>query len=834
MKRMPLMCLALTMALTAASQVTGSARQSDDGAQGRTASYFADGFHGGVYGHYPLDTYTDYMMQQLERHPAWRIGLEIEPETWDSVKVRTPDAYRRWQQAVVSPQVEYTNPAYAQPYMYNILGESIIRQFQYGIRKLHEHFPAMTFTTYATEEPCFTSCLPQILSQLGFRHAVLKCPDTCWGGYTEAYGGELVNWIGPDGTSLLSVPRYACEALEDSSVWQTKAWKNSREYLRACRQAGIEHPVGMCYQDAGWTRGPWLGASPRSQYVRWTDYIEQVADPASATDYRMPQEHVLPALVWGSQVMQRIGQQVRHAELLLLEAEKLSSMQYLLTGERPDQSAIDEAWRTLMLAQHHDSWIVPYNRLNSKGTWADNIALWTDKTCQLAQAVIEASHPSSGESHPSSGEDGKGCTTYYNTTGNSRKAVVTGRKSDGSEIDFEVELPPFGWAVVDADQVKLPKAQKHIRLSSGSATMENDHYRLTFDLKHGGVLTSLYDKQQGREVVDRDNAYGFCELRGFFGRDGRFRSSTESTAKAEIVKDNVFVQSLRIAGEIAGVPCSQTFTLKKDEPQIDVQLVIDWKRNVHIGSHRGEKDKHIVPFYNTKYTLNVLFPAALKQPRLWKDAPFDVCESRLDSTFFDRWTDILHNIILSWVDIADDESGLALFSDHTTSYSFARDYPLALTVQYSGGGLWGRDHKITGKTELRYALMPHRGHWDEAGIKSLPQPLQRRGELSGRLAVPPSFGGAGGGSLSLLSLDNTGYQLSSMTVDADGSVLMRLFNADGDDSPHDIPLDLPIASVTEVDLKGNELSHPPYSNHRLTVQMPRFGIRTYRLTPADR
>ena len=812
-KKMFLVCLALMSALTSVGQVPGG------------ASYFADGFHGGVYGHYPLDSYTDYMMQQLDQHPEWRIGLEIEPETWDSVKVRTPDAYRRWQQAVVSPQVEYTNPAYAQPYMYNILGESIIRQFQYGIRKLHEHFPTMTFTTYATEEPCFTSCLPQILSQLGFRHAVLKCPDTCWGGYTEAYGGELVNWIGPDGSSLLSVPRYACEALEDSSVWQTKAWKNSRDYLRACRQAGIEHPVGMCYQDAGWKYGPWLGPNHRSQYVRWTDYIEQIADSASATDYRMPQEHVLPALVWGSQVMQRIGRQVRYAEHLLLEAERLSSMQYILTGRRPDRSSLDEAWRTLMLAQHHDSWIVPYNRLNSRGTWADNIALWTDKTCQLAQSIIRAALSSA---------EGDGSTVCYNTTGKTRKAVVTGVRSDGSVIDFQVELPSFGWVVVDANRLELPKTEKHIKLSKGSATMENERYRLVFDLKRGGVLTSLYDKQQGREVVDKSNVYGFGELRGFFGRDGRFRSSAESAAKARVVKDNAFVQSLCVAGEIAGVPFTQTYTLRKDEPQIDVELDIDWKRNLHIGNHRQrKKGDPTVPFYNTRYALSVFLPAALNQPKLWKDAPFDVCESRLDSTFFDRWTDIRHNIILSWVDVADKESGLALLSDHTTSYSFSRDYPLALTVQYSGGGLWGRDHKITGKTQLRYALVPHRGHWDEAGVSDISEAWNRSSFCCQGGSILPqqdslSFG-EGRSEASLLSLDGTGYQLSSMTVDADGSVLMRLYNACGDDRPHDIRIDLPVKSVTEVDLQGNEVSRPPYANHRLTVQMPRFGIRTYRM-----
>ena len=35
--------------------------------------YFVDGFHGGVYGHYPLKTYTDYMADQLEAHPEWSI-----------------------------------------------------------------------------------------------------------------------------------------------------------------------------------------------------------------------------------------------------------------------------------------------------------------------------------------------------------------------------------------------------------------------------------------------------------------------------------------------------------------------------------------------------------------------------------------------------------------------------------------------------------------------------------------------------------------------------------------------------------------------------------------
>ena len=40
--------------------------------------------------------------------------------------------------------------------------------------KINKHFPEVDFVTYSVEEPCFTSCLPQILKQFGFKYAVLK------------------------------------------------------------------------------------------------------------------------------------------------------------------------------------------------------------------------------------------------------------------------------------------------------------------------------------------------------------------------------------------------------------------------------------------------------------------------------------------------------------------------------------------------------------------------------------------------------------------------------------------------------------------------------------
>lgn len=818
-------------------------------------AYFADGFHGGVYGHYPMEWYTQFIVDQLALHPDWRIGLEIEPETWDSVMVRTPQAYQNFKRVAGGAQVEFTNPSYAQSYLYNISGESIIRQFYYGIRKVRQHFPDAQILTYSAEEPCFTSALPQVLHLFGFRHVVLKCPDTCWGGYTAAYGKELVNLIGPDGTSLLSVPRYACEALQPGSVWQTIAWRNSKEYLQACRKAGIKNPVGMCYQDAGWKYGPWLGGGDRqrngSTYVRWTDYIEKYSVGKTKDNYHFSQDDVLPGLMWGSQVMQRVGQSVRHAENAIVQAEKIASMANMLNGFKPKQQDIDEAWRVLMLSQHHDSWICPYNNLNSSGTWSDNIVnVWTPKTLRIADATIDKALESMR------GRDKSSETMLlrvFNTLGMERNEVVevdmpqgffVGKvlqDSKGNDVPFachdgklafKANVPAFGYATYSfkaaKDNGRKPAAGgKGVVVDNGKCSMENDCCKLTFDLGKGGIVTSLYDKQNNIEYVENTDKYHFGELRGFFDRQQRFCSSVESGARATVVEDNDVRKVLRIDGTVNGTPFSQTYTLNAGDKKVDVDLTIDWNHNERIGDFRPRaKDDKRTEFYDTRYMLDVYFPTSVKQGKLYKNAPFDVCESKLEDTFFNRWDSLKHNVILNWVDVAGkaDDKGFMLLSDHTTSYSFGKDFPLSLTAQYSGGGLWGRNYLITGPTHLHYAFVPHKGKWDKAGLSAVSdkwnEPL-----------ICKVVDNADVDSRSLVSVPE-GYHLSAVLVDG-SDILVRIFNEDGNAGAASFDINLPVKSVETVDLNGKTLGTASFTSNggksAVKMSMPRFGLTTFRV-----
>ena len=62
---------------------------------------------------------------------------------------------------------------------------------------------------------------------------------------TSGFGKDLVNWIGPDGTSMPTVPRYACEGLSTKDTWSTASNSNPNEMIEACFDDGIKYPVGM-------------------------------------------------------------------------------------------------------------------------------------------------------------------------------------------------------------------------------------------------------------------------------------------------------------------------------------------------------------------------------------------------------------------------------------------------------------------------------------------------------------------------------------------------------------------------------------------------------------
>jgi alpha-mannosidase len=830
------------------------------GAQTRTA-WFIDGYHGGVYGHYPPG-YTAFLVEQLQKHPDWKINLEIEPETWDVARAYEPEAYGAFKKLMevdaTAPRIEVVNPSYGQSYLFQASGESVIRQFDYGFRKLRQHFPSIRFTTYSSEEPCFTSCLPSVLKSFGFEFAALKNPNTCWGGYTSAHGGELVNWIGPDGTSLPAVPRYRCEALDPKEPWRTLASGNSPEYVEACFAQGIQHPVGMCLQDAGWRGGPWLQWSAKnhyqpSKYILWSDYVRNITSGKTDEDWKFSQEDVKPGLMWGAQVLQRLAQQSREAEHRLLVAEKIAAVARIDAGRPARIEAFDEAWHGILLSQHHDCWIVPYNgRLGN--TWADQVRRWT----RAANSTSDLARENALEAllHNEDRQRGR-VARLINPTGNKLDQVVpvpipksdnasvwTSRDAEGHEfltqvVDSEVPgqsqllvratLPPMGYTTVELRNGR-PIEPNRVRTEStaDSVVIESDLYRIQFDPARGGTIRSLIAKTQGsREYVDTKSDRLFNELRGNFYAQGGFHSSADNPAKVTLAENGPLRAAVTVSGTIADNTFTQRVSITQGSPVIDCSLHIDWQSNPGIGEFEETNGwgNFRRAAYDDRFKLLTLFPTPLDQPSLTKDAPFDVCESTLEDSFYNSWDQIKHNIVLDWVDVASKSGsqGLALFSDHTTSYTFGSNFPLGLTIQYAGKGLWARDYRVEGPTQVRYALVPHAGRWNTANLPALSASWQEP-------AIGALASGGPARSRSLINPGDSGWLVPAM-FERNDSIFVRLFNANGDSSPRKLQLGFDADLVELVELDGRVIRKLPVrDDHSVELDIPHLGFRTLRFS----
>ena len=67
-------------------------------------------------------------------------------------------------------------------------------------------------------------------------------------------------------------------------------------------------------------------------------------------------------------------------------------------------------------------------------------------------------------------------------------------------------------------------------------------------------------------------------------------------------------------------------------------------------------------------------------------------------------------------------------------------------------------------------------------------------------------------------------------MEYNGSMNIRLFNADSDDSRQTVTLDFPVSRAVVTDLNGEVQEELQAKNGKINLCIPRFGIRTVNQT----
>lgn len=813
------------------------------------ALYFVDGYHGGIRGHMPEGSWQD-ILYALKRFPDWKISLEIEPESWEYLRRHDFHTYCNLRAFIENPdtadRIEFISSSYAQPFCWAVNGESNIRQLIHGIEVTKKYFPTAEIDTYAVQEPCFTSCLPQVLNELGYQRMSLKNP-TAWGGYMKKMPGEMVWLCGHDGSKIPAVPRYMCEELISCNATEASGYDYVAisQFAEKCSRNGIKAPVGMCLQDLGWSSAP-LVQGTEVTYVTWREYFQMFSKHLKDEVF-FSQEDIRVSLPWGNRILGEMLSHVRHGENRILQTEKLLAIAQS-EENTSDLDFIDcqkwlrAAWEMLMQAQHHDGYIC--------ATCGEGIRQWAFRSSRLAldccalldRICARCEESISGEPYTHLGKEKEIWLRVYHTTGcrHSLPTEITlglepGVQSlhifnaEGEEIPCQY-LPLRTYADGGLGAVLLRFNSSHDGIGYTSyqvvsdshclvqrqglarKTMQNtvevstEYLHLVFDLTKGGSIISFLDKQTGRNYAE--NLSGFGNLRGYFIQQEKFLNNTSSMTKCEFLENGPLCCRLKFSGEFYGTTFETCVTIRQTDPRIDLETSVYFDKETEIGyPYCPNPEEEYLGVRRSScredYKLGIQFPTGNRQIEIVKSAPYDIYNSNLSDTRFDSWETIKHNIINGYIDLYERESdtGLCIFCDSINGYSYS-EYLFSLTVAFGyHSNFWWGYQPAKGKYTVSYSLLPHSGNWKNANLQQ-EDAKRREPLLSQRLSQRPAVL-----KKTLLGSENPSVETVTISNEKQG-IMVRLFHAHTEEEPLQLYGDLLQNGYEIVDLKGNLTTKP--------------------------
>lgn len=231
----------------------------------------------------------------------------------------------------------------------------------------------------------------------------------------------------------------------------------------------------------------------------------------------------------------KIGQ--RLAENVTLNAEKFGTIAYLLGAKYPDL-ALDKAWRQIFFGSHHDAitgtpsdsafldLVLGYREAVelSKGALDDSLRFiskqintnskFKTQNSKLIPIVVfnpinwRRSDKVRVKVYYQRDENYEALTLIKDENGVMLPYNVTSADKNFLEIEFVgKDIPSLGYKVFYF-QVENSKKQKSIlgKETAGNR-IENEFYKITIVPDKGGAISSIYDKQAKREIINTKNGH---------------------------------------------------------------------------------------------------------------------------------------------------------------------------------------------------------------------------------------------------------------------------------------------------------------------------------------
>jgi alpha-mannosidase len=403
---------------------------------------------------------------------------------YEKLAVEAPETLNMLRQAVVDGRIEVVGASYGQPYGLFHGGESNVRQRVYGVRVALRLFGVRP-RTFWEEEFDFFPQLPQLLCGVGYGYASLFFQWTWHTPHLPVEQTPAVWWEGQDGSRLLAATRNRLNLHQWPEDFEGRL---EDPLLREMPVPGIQQwlelmpsPDWMCRSELLLPKLRELLAHPDFELrpVTLSEYLE------AARPHAVPRRYTLDDVFHGVSLGKngdRMRRLSRRAEQSLLAAEALAATYGLFGRPYPSWDVypvweLEEAWRELLAAQHHDNdECEALCGSIGRRSYDRSLGLSDDVTRRTLRCLAArvAGAP--------------GSRLYYNPLGWSREAVVTPPRADGCV--GVATIPPFGYRAAGATDAERWAPPTLVEEDERAITLRRGPLAVTVD-RQRGVITQI-------------------------------------------------------------------------------------------------------------------------------------------------------------------------------------------------------------------------------------------------------------------------------------------------------------------------------------------------------
>lgn len=764
-------------------------------------------------------------LRYMREYPEYRF-VQSQAQLYEYTRQHYPKLYRQIKQAVRRGQWIPDGAMWVEADCNVTSGESLVRQLYYGKRFFQDELGVDCRVLWLPDVFGYAAAMPQILKLAGVDYFLTQ--KMSWSELNK-FPFHSFQWEGIDGTRVLT---HFPPADNYNSTMHPKemirAGQAYRERDRSDRWTAV-----FGYGDGG--GGPTRGMLERIRRLGNCEELPRVVQESPLQFFRKLEAGTSDWPVWvgelylelhrGTYTTQaRIKRDNRRAELGLREAEFLCSLLPDRLSRYPHQQ-LDEAWKLVLLNQFHDvlpgssiGWVYQDSRKQFQRV-QEVIA----QTSQVAARALTVQVDTRGTGRPvlltnslSWARDAvteiplasdERSVNVTDSQGAALPTQVTGAKGD-RRVLVRSELPSMGYATVF-----VGPGGRRGRQSTVTATqrkLENELLRVEFDA--AGLIRRIHDKPARRDAITESGSANRLEL--YEDRPANWDAWDVWVYYQEVQPEQAKLESVRVVERgpvraaveqrwsVGRSKIVQQIRLASGSRRIDFVTHVDWREDDRM--LRAAFDIHVL---TEKATCEIQY-GHVERPThrntTWDVARFEVPAQK-------------------WVDLAETDYGVALLNDCKYGHGFAGS-TMSLNLLRSPGDPDPRADR--GEHEFTYSLLPHSGHFTEAGV------IRHAYELNVPAGVWPVAKRSGElparGALLQLDVDHVVIEAVKACRD-EKAVIVRMYEAHRRRGTAALQSCWRVRQAQLVDLMERPIAKLPVSGRGVELDFRPFEIKTVKL-----